>query len=233
MIRKLRVLTLAFVAVLASSAVAASGAQAASSLDIGTTPSVLTGEIVSALSPHTWGTGKADAKCEVANLEGTFSGTNVTEGTLTPTFAKCKLAGLAAEVRVNGCKYTLTNTATALEFNMDITGCTTGKTIEIRSSVLNCTITVKEQGPVAKITFGNAGSSPSHIVATMAVVNLHGLVDGTDCPDPNGTTVATGTLTGKTTIKAFADKGLGEEREELGHSFSPFLEGAQTSLVAT
>jgi len=234
MIRKLRVLTLALAAVLATSAVAASGAQAASSLDVGETPSVITGAIVNAAAPHVWTFGKDTVKCEVANLEGTFTGANVTEGTLTGTYAKCKINGTAAEVRMNGCKYTLTNTPAAFVFNVDIAQCTTGKLIELKSLVVNCTITVKEQGPVAKATMENvAGSNPNHVVANVAIAGLHSVADGTECLEPNGTTLAAGTLTGKTTVKAFEDLGLGAEKEEFGHKFKPFLDGAQTSLVST
>jgi len=216
------------------SAVAASGAQAASSLDVGVTPSVGTGEIVSAASPHTLTAGKAVVKCEVANLEGTLTGTNVTEGTVTATYSKCKLAGTAMEVRMNGCKYTLTNTATALTLNVDVVECTTGKVIEIKSLTTSCTITVKEQGPLSSVVGENVvGSSPAHIKAVANVTGIHAVFDGTECPEPNGTTIATSSFKGDTTLKAFADSGLGAEKEEFGHKFKPFADGTQTSVTAT
>ncbi|HEV7482884.1 MAG TPA: hypothetical protein VGO13_07280 [Solirubrobacterales bacterium] len=239
MIHKRMALGLTLAAVLAMSAIGASAVQAATSgLDIGESPAVLTGSLVSAAQPHTWVYGAAVVKCEEGNLEATVAGTvsepkNVHEATVTGTYSKCKLAGTAAEVRMNGCKYTWTDTPTSLTFEVDVTACTSGKVIEI-ASLVNCTLTIKEQGPLSHVVFENVvGSVPAHVVANWTIKNTHVVFDGTECPVAGGTTIANGEFSGKTTVKAFKDEGLQPEKVEFKHKFQPFKDGAQTSLVAT
>ncbi|HEV7482885.1 MAG TPA: hypothetical protein VGO13_07285 [Solirubrobacterales bacterium] len=237
MIRNIKALGLALVAVLAMSAVAASASQAATSgFDVGLSPAVLKGTILPG-TEHTLVVGTAVVKCAEANIEGTVAGTvaepkNVHEATATATYAKCKFGGTAAEVRMNGCKYTLTDTLTSLTAEVDITGCTSGKWIEIISLVTNCSITVKEQGPLSHVVGENVvGTSPTHVVLNATVKNIHAIFDGSECPGTGE--VANAEFNGKTTVKAFKDDGTEAEKEEFKHKFLPLKAITQTSLEAT
>lgn len=82
--------------------------------------------------------------CEEIKYVGTFNAAS-TEATLTPSYGKCKMAGLPSIVDVNGCSYKLTQTTAGAEpttSRVDIL-CPAGQEI---------TVTVNENGPPNTLT---------------------------------------------------------------------------------
>jgi hypothetical protein len=218
MIRNLKVLGLAFAAVLSLGAVAVGSAQAASSLDVGASPAWITG---TQSEQNKFTADGVTAKCNAASFEATTQTANVTELTVTPKYGEaveagkeCQLAGTNAKVKMNGCQYTFTNTATALTAEVDITNCNTGKTIEIEETTATCVFTVKAQGPLSHVVFENEVTSPKTVVANATVTNIHFVEDGVNCPH-NNMTGTTAQYTGKVTLKAFGDVGGVEQSTQV------------------
>jgi len=123
--------------------------------------------------------------------------------TLTPTLAKCRVAGIGASAKINGCTYVLhsTNEAAPYAGTFDIS-CPSGSTIEF-DALNDCTVQVPAQSALANVEFANTGTSGSGRTITMTL-NVSGLKStqvGTECPSPNGTTALNGTLTSTTLIK--------------------------------
>lgn len=216
MIRNLKI-GIVLAAVLAMSAIGAS-AQAASSLDVGAAPATLTASqgVQNKLTITDAGVVVTTVRCSTADLEATTTTTNVTEATVTPNYGAakmCELGGIAASVTVNGCKYTLKGTATALTWTADVV-CPAGKVIEIEQGT--CVITVASQANLGTITFANVAVPPKHVTATLNIKGIS-VTGGLGCP-ANLQGVKTADLTGTQTVKAFKDE---------------VVEGAQVNLEAT
>lgn len=243
MIGKIKALGLAFIAITAMSAVAASAAQAVSGEIHVETPNtaVITGVNTPPeqhiLSFKNTANETVNSKCTNATLEGTVQGGSpqitLTEATLTPTYSGCKLFGQQADVLTNGCKYTLTASQTDTTATVDVVGCTTGKHIEIVSTVIDCVVTVKEQNNLSHVVFQNEGTTPNTIIAQATVTGIHYESHGTECPDPGTHTGTNAGFEGKTTFRAFVDNGNGTQETAHGHQFTTLAEGAQVGLFAT
>jgi hypothetical protein len=228
MTRKLKAFGLALLAALAIASIAASAAQAAPgelhSETIGAS-AILTGQNLGA---HEMGFKGLKLQCQSATFEGTVPKTT-TDATVTPQYTGCVLSGLAAQVRMNGCKYTFTGAAD-FTANVDITGCTSGKSIEIVDLV--CTITIPEQKNLSHVVFTNKPGPPKHIETSFTLTGITYIGDNLGCAEAMGHH-ADGTLTGTTTVKAYEDAGLKELAEHNGHKYQPFKEGLQVGLFAT
>jgi hypothetical protein len=206
MMRTLKV-AMALMAVSAMSLVGVAAAQATTSgLDVGVAPAILTGEQVTqnklAVTSST-GTTLTTVKCSVAKLDATTTEKEVHEATLTPTYSTCEVGGLTATVNPNSCKYTLTDTLTALTANADVTECGTGK-IEITQGT--CVLTIGNTSTALEdITFSNvAGSSPKHVLATLNVKKIP-VTGDSGCTANLQAAGLTGDLTGTQTVKAYED----------------------------
>jgi hypothetical protein len=240
MIGKIKALGLAFVAVTAMTAVAASAAQA-SSLDLGSTPAVLTGHSDPAAQgfqqhilqiPGKEGSAPFNSICDTASLEGSVAGPSpVTEGTVTATYSACKLAGTAATVQMNGCKYTLTGAAQpATTFLVDVVGCTTGKQIQIKTAL--CTVDIPVQNGLSHLVATN-NQTNKHITAAATVTGITAVQTGAACPGGNGFHTNAASFTGNTTVTGFVDKGT-EQVTEHGHQFAKVKHlSEEVTLVAT
>ncbi len=239
MIRNIKALGLAFIAVAAMSMVAASAAQAAQ-LHAATSPSatITGGQTVQHNFKLT--TSGAETKCTNAQFEGTVEGgsggtTTAEEITVTPTYSGCQTVGLASQVIMNGCKYTITGaqpqTLTAL---VDVTGCTSGKSIEIK--LTGCTVTVPAQTGLSHLNFVQSGTEVEVDVTAQGITyEFHGIA----CPKPThgGAVEVTklthdGDYTGKALFKASEDPGF-EQKTEHSHQFSKHKVGTQVTLTAT
>jgi hypothetical protein len=232
MTRNLKTLCLALVAMLAMSAGAVSAAQAApgelhSEVAAGKTSAILTGDNVG-LGAHEMTIKGFVLKCQSASFEGTVQKTT-TDATVTPQYTGCLWGGLAAQFKMNGCKYTLTGVAD-FTANIDIVGCTAGKSIEIVDVL--CTVTVPEQKEIGHVVFTNTAGPPKDIHASVTLTGITYIGDGEKCGAPEGHH-ADGTLTGTTTIRAYEDLGLNALTEHNGHKYQPFKEGAQVGLFTT
>src|SRR5262249_9148925 len=136
----------------------------------------------------------------------------------------------AATVKLNGCKYTLTGQA-ELTAEVDLTGCTTGKRVEI--SVTGCTATIPEQTGLSHIVFTNLATTPKTVEGNITVQGIAYEFDGTLCPEAQGVLHHDGDYTGKAVVKAYEDQGATEQVTTNGHQYSKLLPGSQVGMFAT
>jgi hypothetical protein len=241
MIGKIKALGLAFVAVTALSAMAAPAVHAGV-LDIAQSPAVVTAQnevgqqTKLTISKQTGGVGNFNAECEEATLEGTLVGVGqnpaqLQEGTVRPTYAKCKLFGQAATVKTNGCLYTLTGELQpANTFLVDIVSCTPGLGITIQSAA--CQILIPAQNGLGHVVGTNQLNNPHTVTLDARVTSITHTQFGV-CPDGNNHHSNNASFQGNTILKAFADGGLGAQHTLHGHQFTTFAEGAQISVTST
>lgn len=200
MIRKLKMLGLSLVALVAMSAIGASAAQAAAGeLDIGAAPATLTGQQTTALKFKMTASGLT-TQCSTEKLHGTTAATSVSEATVTLETSGCTLGGTAATLDKNGCKYTLTGGVAANTAQVDYVGCATGKHYTITQG--SCEITIKEQGPLSHIVFSNP--TGQDVNANFTIQGIHYEGEG-GCGTGVIGTHTDGDLTGEMTINAFHD----------------------------
>ena len=235
---KIKALGLAFAAVAAVSTMSSSAAHAGS-FDIGAQPAILSGHDeenqnhVFSLEETDGGSGSA--VCQTAWLEATTQGqSGVTDVTATATYGgQCLFAGLAAQVRLNGCKYTFTGAGQpANEGVTDIVGCTNATT-GITITVPSCQLRIPQQNGV--VPWVLIGIIPLFIVSrllfTQAPFTVH--QSGLACPDGNGHKGQNAALEGSTIIKATEENGSSQVTEH-GHQFSKFsTSGTQVSVQPT
>jgi hypothetical protein len=262
MIGKIKGLGLAFVAIVALSAMAASAAQASqfhiSKAGQPFSPSTITAT-TEAPEPtlqvqNTAKTATLQTKCQTATFEGTNTVATPDEITTTATYGTgkgdpaeaqgCTLAGLKMQYLMNGCKYTITGTHTptggqpqtasalGLTAFLDITGCTAGKKIEIKSPLAACTLTVGEQNTLSHVVFTNLATAPKTVTASFTLSGITVSQDGVGCPDGNGHTGTNASFTSNTIIKAFEDPGT-EQKTLHGHQYTAQKCGAQIDIQAT
>jgi hypothetical protein len=231
MLRNLMRAAILSAALCALGAVTASAAFGAGEFTVGPTPAAITAEqstlnVLEITNPTT--TGFVKTKCGIATFEGTTTSTAATELTITPTYEECTLGGLAYDIKMNGCKYKFTGSGVRTA-NVDITGCTSGKKIELIKG--NCTITIPEQGPLGTVTFVNNAAGSSMDATAMMDFTTIALTQGSgsECPDP-GATSTDGKYTGSVTIKAFEDLG-GRSVTKKGHTFTEVICGKQVSFT--
>jgi hypothetical protein len=202
---------------------------AAGEFTIGTSPAAITAEqkVQEVITVKNTAGSPVSIKCSIATFEGTASTANTTDITLTPTYSGCTLGGLAATVKMNGCKYTLTGSAAQTAI-LDIVGCTIGKTITITKG--NCTIAIGEQNNLSHFIFINEGSaSEMDLLAQETVGGMKSTQTGSECPAP-GATQSDGTYSGTTTIRAFIDSGSRSVTKH-EHSYSEVICGSVTSIT--
>ncbi len=210
--------------VTASAALAAPGEFTA-----GAAPATITGSQVATHSfEYTNAQGSfIKVKCSVATFEGTSSTASGIDLTVTPAYSSCTYAGLAAVVRMNGCKYTFTGKAEKTA-NVDITGCTPGKTITIK--VGNCTVSIPEQSELAHVVFTNEGTaSAMDSLANATITGINNTQTGSECAAP-GLTSSDASYSGTTTVKAFTDSG-GRSVTKLEHTYTEVICGTQVSFT--
>jgi hypothetical protein len=253
MIRNIKALGLAFVAVAAMSAFAVSAAQG-SELHAQTAKGAnITGEQEAGGQHNFKITGPgAETKCTVATFEGTAKDvvqpepadgqTTSQELTVTGTYTGCKTFGLASAVDMNGCKYTITNklngVTTALKATVDITGCTPGKQVEVTAS--GCTIKVPEQHNLSDLGFVNLAGPPKTVTVNVTVQGITYQLAGALCPGVTGVTTHDGDYTGAAVFKAFVDLGTQKaihtnvfNNVHNQHEYDKLICGAQVDLFAT
>lgn len=255
MTRKLKALKLSLLAIAAMSMVGASAAQAGvGELHVTGTndgPADITSTYNEAHVFTLPGIGPfgldIETECANVNLEGTVqdqgpSGDNQTtvkEATITGFYSECETTLGAAQVKMNGCKYTITGGSKELTANVDIAGCTTGKVIEVISA--GCVVTVPEQSGVggaglAHITFRNEGPEKSEEQDVTGNITVEGIEytieNGGGCP------IATqqhsnATYKGASTLQAFKDTTTTNLVTHEGHQFNQLICGEQRGLFAT
>lgn len=239
MIRNIKALGLALIAVTAMSSVAVSAAQAApGELHVHeNTKAVLTATITpNTIHKLAIGTG-SPVECTTASLEGTVENAThgspqpsitVTEATVTATYSGCQFLGGGATVRMNGCKYKLVGTA-VLTSQAQVIGCTAGKQIEIIAGGGACTITIGAQAALPHVTYQHvvhANTKETDAVAHATVSGIAYTRDGFFCPSGNAS------FTGTTTLRAFKDISRVQVTKH-NHQYTETIDGEQVGLLGT
>jgi hypothetical protein len=175
MIRNLKALGLALVAVLAMSVMAASAAQgAAFKSEAGTT--FLSG---SQVTENVFTTAAGKVKCKKATFSGEVTGTSVTELTIIPLYEECTAFGQSAKVTMEGCDYDF-DVTTATTGHVKIT-CPPEKHITVHVTSGNCSLTIFGQTPgVPTVDFTNQGGpgNTRDVLVTSTVSQIEYTVDG-------------------------------------------------------
>jgi hypothetical protein len=207
MMRNLKVLGIALVAVFAMSAIAASMASA-DDLTSETSPVTLTGNQI-AENNNVLSTTSGTVKCKVASYTGASITTPTTTVTITPKYTECNVLGFLSHepIDMNGCDYLLHlgSGATATTATADVV-CPVGKEITataISVGTLKCTIHIPPQTGLSKIEVTNLGAAGS-----TRELELHLEIEGIQESHTKGTglgactagSAATGKLTGTVTV---------------------------------
>jgi len=207
MIRNLKVLGLALVAVFAMSAVAASAASAANGVLTSTGPVTLVGDEdgTNALTGANGGvvtcSGSTVAGHKVGTTELIPSGSG--EATLTPNYVNCltALSGTnhKTTVTLNGCDYKLTIGATTAGGGYSVTAdlvCPATKDVQVEvypfaGSELGgvvCTITIQPQTGLTGPELTNVTGSPNDLTLAGAFTGIHSSQSGSGCTTESSTT---------------------------------------------
>jgi hypothetical protein len=203
MSRKLKVIGVAALAVLAVSAVSPSVAQAEFTSAVEDT--FLKGE---QKTTNVLTTASGEVKCTTATFEGTMKGTaagglGFTSQTakVHPTYSGCTAFGFAAEINTNSCEFELT-----AEGKVSVLNCPSTAPIKINIPIAGCNITVANQGPLSGVSYSNEGS-PSSILVTETVTGITFTSSGGAC----GSSSSNGKFTGSALTKGFSDAGHTEQ----------------------
>jgi hypothetical protein len=246
MTRKLKVLGLALVAVLAMSAMMASAAQAvehtfeSSSVNEKT---ILTGSNTGK-EVFTVGLGEAEVSCTSSIFEGTVEGNKVKEVTVTPTYGKttkpsgCEDAVSKSEaiVHTNHCAYILHNVTDAngdAPVSIECSG-TPKEEITVTLPALGVTIHVPEQTPAGGVHYTNLkehGPGKKEAVTVKSTVSgIHYRCTGSEvfCFFLNG---VDGTYKGDTDVTGYEDKSASALSGTEKTTPSGTIEGEQVNVT--
>ena len=232
MIGTFKVLGVSIAAATAIGALAATAAQAGE-FDFGTQPAALfaVNEGVHQLQITSTSGGNFNTNCPNASLEGTTQGQKIDEATVTATYGPgCTAFGVAAQVVMNGCKYTITGFAQLPQTGIvDVVGCTSNKSIEIKTAI--CTLDIPQQNSLSHIVGSNLNAQQVTLAATVKGITVR--QTGAACPDGNQHVNTTGAFTGNTIGVARFDTGAFQVTRH-SHQYVELSQfGAQTTLAAT
>ena len=212
MIRNLKALGLAFVAVLALGAVAASGAQAEKpahfTAEAGTTTIKGTGETAISHQVFTTTAGKVECEGHFTN-RGAFNLTD-TQLTMNAEYTGCTpFFGAEPKVSMGSCHYTFTagTYGPAGTSVGSVHLVCANETEPITITAPGCTVTVKGPQTLSKVhyqTKTNATTGKTDVTVSPEVSNIAYSHTGFLCGTGSGTT---GTYTGPATIEGFNEKG--------------------------
>ena len=202
MMRNLKVLGTAVVAVLAMSAFVASAASADTFQSEGGVKASLTGAQV---TTNILKTTAGSAECKTATFTATTA-SGVSEVPAVPAYSSCTCIGIACTVSMNGCSYVLRiNGAGSTTGTADVV-CPEGKEITLTSA--KCIVHVPAQAGLATVTYSNSGATTTReVVLTLNIAGIkysHTKVgEGIgSCTSGSGTT---GTLTGSVKATGVTD----------------------------
>lgn len=215
MIRNLKVLLAAAMALAAFGIVNAAGAQAAE-FHCSAEPCRYTakqdgtGKTAHQVFIVKGGTESVSFTCETISGEGssaTKTASSVTVENI--AYGSCTVNGSpGVTVVMNGCKYQFSASG-----SVTVTGCASGKKIEVKIGEA-CTFTIGEQGPLSTIKYHTIGTTPNReVTVETAVTGISTTADGTqaNCKiNPNQTltgeyTTGNAIVTGETSAGVMAD----------------------------
>jgi hypothetical protein len=208
MIRNLKVLGLAVVAVCAMSAMMASAAQATPTWwfksDAATgKKTTLTGVQI---GENIFKTTAGDVKCEEAHFTGSAIGPTQTSVTLHPVYNKCTAFGFGATVDTTGCNYIFDNSTTKFVATTTIE-CEAGKEITVvakLAGITKCTVHIGPQD-VGGVALKNGASDIIAEVNLTAIAYTHTAGVGAGACISGG--AANGSYTGGATVSGFNEAG--------------------------
>lgn len=235
MIRNLKVLGLALIAVFAMTAVAASTASAAEeevTLTPAEYPALLTGtNDPSEVHPnHTFTTsGGAKVECKSILFTGTIAAKGVgdTNVTITPDYSECTALGMGATVNMTGCDYVFhhgeTSGTTFINGTVDLkcpTG-TTGPDVTIYKDKAHteelCRLTVWNFVNKPANTYTNIAGSPNDVTVVTTAKEINVTRTGSLLC---GAAAQTAVYTGATTLRAYKDETGNKEGAQIGLTVS-------------
>lgn len=198
MIRNIKVLGLALVAVLAMSAVASAGASAATNFVAATSTASVTADQV-ASENHIFTVDGAEVKCKTAHFETAGEVASPASSiTVHPTYGECTAFGfVGASVNTTGCDYKLFASGA---INVVCSG-----TNQIIITAATCEAKVPAQEIASGVTYKNQATSPTTVLVEAGLTNSIKTTktkDGLLCP-LNGTGSANGSYAGDTVAKGF------------------------------
>lgn len=199
MIRSIKLFGLGLLATLTMSTAAAPAASANPFFHSEFAGIFLTGTQIGMVA-NTLTVDQGQLKCNVATFSGVQGAMTTTTMTLKPNYEECQLAGEAAAVTLNGCRYTfhLEEQTEPIEARMGIE-CPVNQVIEVDTAV--CTVTIPAQQPRQTVTFTNEGAEMTRaVVADLNVSGLDYVEHGAGCASQTQTT-ENGIYTGVITVK--------------------------------
>ncbi len=245
MIRNLKALGLALVAVAAMSMAATSLAQGSQLHATHNGNVVITGHQHAGENVFQVTTSLAEdkgpkVKCAQATFESTElykQGTQVTTDELrvTPIYSGCTAFGQAMTIKMNGCHYTATGAITpALTADVDVVCTTAGKQIELTTAI--CQIKIPAQTTGGHITFANVAPEPHHVTATVTVNQIkHEYSAGIGCAHTKAAQTQDADIEGFVTFKAYKHSNIVHQvqRGGDGHLYTEYTHTQQVGLQAT
>ncbi len=216
MTRNFKVLGLAITAVLAMSAVWAMSAQAAvpsieCTPEAGRNVCTVTGREI---NTHTFTVQRGNVRC-ASTFHATINRNVTSVSRVRATYTGCRAYGVAANVNMGTCTYTMTSTEDAEhKATVDVV-CPEAGSIIIDAPSIPCRITVGPQTGLRHIAFTNEGNEPTDVKAKITVSGIvyHNL-DNT-CPGGRGT-FNDGIYNGESTLEAFNDNNPNVEGNKVG-----------------
>jgi len=206
MIRNLKVLGLALVAIFAMSAMVAQAASA--NFTAGADEITITG---TQDTPNVLKVTNSEIECKIATFHGTAKSatTTLASVTVTPTYTECADKSFGLTTKVDGfghfgeadkCDYVIRATGAN---NVDLV-CTGSADVTVTSGT--CTVHIPPQNGIGKLTFTNGVSKTTgkkDITVDLQITNITGThTDGFLCPFSGGGHFANGALTGSVTVEA-------------------------------
>jgi hypothetical protein len=202
--RKFKAVSLALIAVFALSAVAASSASATPPKFTSNSGYPVTGTGEQPVGePHVFAADGFNTTCEVAKFSGTLTAAS-SEQNITPVYEKCKTAGVASTVTMNGCNYRFTMRTTGVPnlATVDLI-CPPGQEVTIHlGNPLSPTCQIHIPPFTEKHHVKIENDHPG-ILATSTVKEIKASLTDTTalCPFNGSTTVETATYNGAVTVK--------------------------------
>src|SRR5262249_23322073 len=120
-----------------------------------------------------------------------------------------------------------------------VTGCTTGKVIQVVTSA-GCNIDIPEQGFLNHIVFENknpgAGladeTQTKDLIVNATVSGVTFQETGAFCPGGNNHQGTNAQFAGETTVRAYEDTQSQEQLTDMGHQFTRHICGTQVGIFA-
>jgi hypothetical protein len=202
MIRNLKALGLALVAILALGALSASAAMAETGFHSDEAHTILKG---SQIGTDTFTVNAGTVKCGQATYEGTTDEKTETTVTVTPNYSECVAFGFVnTTIDVNGCTYEFSS-----HNNNVVIGCGANP---ITVTAFNCWVTVGSQTTNGGITYGHTptahevsttGPRPTDIDVTVNISGIHYTQHSKSFPGCSNGTRTDGKYTGAATVQGF------------------------------